>query len=341
MKFMHFVVISALLFFLSGPLSAQQKVQSIAQKARTMEGKILRCSPDGSDGTVSIYDAPKLLKSGMVLKLLPGNYNPRELITFEQNNIVIEGDSPNLYCDLNIIVYGKDVVIRNICAKSVEGGDVTIIDSRIYQIFITNGGKKVEAYIINCALNTLSLYPDKSEITIANSTILNALEVAEEVYSDMRYASSGRGTYSLINIGTVTKGSVSFEKCLLYSNWAVFALNSSNKTLDLTLDGNIIYFAKAFVAVGKDKFVTDLKVLKDYCALKLKDDNILGSKPVFEKDANLKTSWNFQDSKFFMLKPESVGAGKNIGVLIDPKTGMPAAVVAPAPPPVAPAPAAK
>jgi hypothetical protein len=325
------------LFFIAvAPVSAQQKIQTVAQKARSAEGKVLRCSPDGADGTVNIYDAPKLLKPGMVLKLLPGSYNPRELIIFEQNNIVIEGDTPSRYCDLNIIAYGKDVVVRNIHARTVEGGDITIIDSRFLTIYITNGGKKIEAFVINCAANYLHLYPEKSEITVANSTVLQAFEVAEAVYADLRYAAAVSGSYNIVSVGTVTKGSVTFEKCLLYSNWAIFGLNTSNKALELTLDGNIIYFAKAFVFLGKDKCVTDLKTLKDYCALKLKDENIVGSKPVFEKEANVKTTWNFSDPKFFILKPESVGYGKNIGVNTDPKSGMPSGVITP---PAAPAPA--
>lgn len=323
MKFMcYMVLMSALFFLVIIPADAQQKIQSVAQKARTAEGKVLKCSPDGGDGTVSIYDAPKLLKPGMVLKLLPGDYNPRELIVFEQNNIVIEGESPLKWCGINIIAYGKDVVVRNIFARAVEGGDITIIDSRIQTIFITNGGKKAEAFVINCAANYLNLYPEKSEITIANSTIAQWLEVAEEASSDLRYGASVRGAYNTINIGTVTKGSLTFEKCILYSNWAVFALNTNNKALELTLDGNLIYFAKAFVSLGKDKYVTELKTLKDYCSLKLKDENIVGSKPVFEKDANVKTSWNIHEYKNFILKPESVGFGKKIGVNIDLKTGI-------------------
>ena len=101
------------------PCLSDAKVDSIVQKARNAKGtKTIKCSPNGEvQGTVSLEEAMKELRSGMVLHMLPGNYNPKDLIIIEQNNVIIEGDGSGGECHLPLVIYGKDCVIRNICLR--------------------------------------------------------------------------------------------------------------------------------------------------------------------------------------------------------------------------------
>ena len=298
-------------------------VSAIVQKARAQQGsKTIKCSPGGEvEGTVSLEEGVKELRSGMTLHLVPGYYNPKEPIIFEQNNIIIESDGSNELCYLPLIVYGKDCIIRSIHARWIEAGDVVIVDSKTHWsgITISNGGKKVEAVIFNTITHSLSIYADKSDVTVAECTILRAYEPKEggEVETTWRYDTHIRGAYNIINFGNMErKGSVTFERCILYSGSNIFDAPSNSKMIELILDSNIIY-AKKGLAATKEKTVTDLKDLKDFFGVKLKGDNI-HKQPTFVNAPNVKSDWQLYTNTL-TLASSSPGYGKNIGANMGPK----------------------
>ena len=315
-----FVLIS--FFSLFSGLDAAN-INAIVQKARTQQGsKTIICSPNGEkEGTVSLEEGLKELRSGMVLHLTPGYYNPKEPVILEQNNIIVESDGSDNVCYLPLTVYGKDCVIRKINVRWIEAGDVVIVDSKTNWggITISNGGKKVEAVIFNTITHGMSIYADKSDITIAESTILRAYEPKEggEVEAAWRYNTHVRGVYNIINFGKMEKkGNVTFERCILYSGSNIFSVPANGKMIEITLDNNIIY-AKKGIAATKEKSVNDLKDLNDFFGVKLKGDNI-HKQPTFLKELNVKADWQLYTDTL-TLAASSPGYGKNIGANMGPK----------------------
>lgn len=320
--FVSILVLVSFAFVFSSLDVTAANISSIVQKARTQKGsKTIICSPGGEkEGTVSLEEGMKELRSGMVLHLLPGYYNPKELIMIDQNNVIIEGDGSGGECHLPMVIYGKDCIVRNIHLRWLEAGDITVVDTKAWNITITNGGKKIEAVIFNSIARNLSIYADKSDITISESSILQSYLPKEggEVDAAWRYNTSIHGSYyTIVGFGNMEKkGSLTFEKCILYSNSGLFSVPTNSKLIDITLDSNIISFKKA-LAMTKEKTVNDLKDLKDFFGVKLKGDNIV-KEPIFLKTPDIKSHWQL-NTDTLTLKDGSPGYGKGIGANMGPK----------------------
>ncbi|OGV55884.1 MAG: hypothetical protein A2017_03735 [Lentisphaerae bacterium GWF2_44_16] len=317
-RFLTFWIYFVLYLFAFNRSAYSDEIDNAVQKARTAQGTIvIKCSPGGTvEGTVSLEDGLKNLKSGMSLYLFPENYNPKELVILEQDNIIIEGDGSGSECYLPLIVYGKDCIVRNIHLRSLEAGDITVVDSKIWRLLITNGGKRVKAVIFNSCMRGLSIYADKSEIMLRESTILNSREPTETANAEQawRYGTSIHHDfyYNMVSFGNIaTKGEVFFEKCIIYSGSGIFGTCVKGKSLELTLEENLIFFKKALISTGKDKMFVALKELGDFFKVRLKGNNIL-KEPVFKKALDTKSYWQLYTNNL-TLTDTSPGYGKGLG----------------------------
>lgn len=124
-------LLAVLLAVILLPSLRGQVSDSAVAKARAASGSpVIRCSPDGRDGTVLPLEALKQLKRGMELVLLPGNYHdkiPRMEIAVDR--VVIRGEGMGKCC-LNLAIFGKDCVVRDLCLDELHltGGSTTIAD---------------------------------------------------------------------------------------------------------------------------------------------------------------------------------------------------------------------
>ncbi|OGV46446.1 MAG: hypothetical protein A2017_02050 [Lentisphaerae bacterium GWF2_44_16] len=322
-----FTRLSAVLCFCVSFSVSGGKLDDIAQKARTVQNKeIIKCSPDGSiEGTVSLEKAVENLKSGTTLHLLPGYYNPQTLIMLKQDNLIIEGDGSGGECHFQLIAHGKNCIVRNIYLRSLEGGDITVVDSKMRGIAITNGGQKVNALIFNSCVMGLSIYANKSDITIAESTIFNPREPTEKTSAvqTWRYGTTMHNDshFRLVNFGNIEiKGDVTFERCIIYSGSLILGNCVNGKSLELIFDNNLIFGKKGLLIPpggkdAKEKIVSDFKGLKDFFSVKLKGDNIL-KQPLFDKASNPKADFQLYTQNLTLAKasPEyDKGLGANMG----------------------------
>jgi len=292
-------------------LGAGDYADDAAAKARAKTGSgLIVCSPRGlTPGTVAPEEAAKSAKKGNVVRFLSGFYNPVELIPFNDDDLIIEGDGGGGYVDLPIILMGRDCVVRNLRARSIEGEDVVMVDSIAHHFIVTSarGGKSV---LKNCAMNFLNVYPNQQEVYLRNCSIVEGIEVTDagSAAQNWTYGTSISSVYSVIGIGEMPKkGKLDIQRCLIFSMGHLFSREC--KTLELELQGNLIFVANSLVSVPSDKAqVRSLDALDAYFNVKGKGDN-LTSKPLFKAPFNKFWHWDL-NKDVFTQAPESPGYGK-------------------------------
>jgi hypothetical protein len=305
--------------FLNTPLFAD-KLDAEINRARTKTGKLIKCSPYGKvPGTISLEEAGKKLRSGMILQMLPGYYNPMDLIIFDQDKIIIEGDGSGGHVDVPIILYGRNCIIRNIRARSVEGESMTMVDTVTHYLTITSGNKRGKTIIANSAFNWLRIYPNAQNITIKNCTLVNGEKVKDEgkILQRAIYTTHKRNVYTSVAFGEmVKKGKIDILDSIFYTEGHLFG--SDRKLLSLFLQDNIFHVGRSLVTakIGKTG-VKSISGMKEHFELKTKGKNDLG-KPIFVKAPNENHHWDWARDNF-ILTPKSPGYGKNIGVCMGPK----------------------
>lgn len=253
------VMLALFLVFTGESIFAQQKkmdkIDKEIENARTKTGEVVICSPSGKvPGTLTIDEAAKKLRPGMVLRLLPGNYNPMDMIIFEQDRIIVESDNSGGYINMPLYLYGKDCIVRGVNIRGVEADSGIIIDSKSHGITITSGEKRGSAIIANCAMNGLHLYDNGQDITVRNCSVVNGAEVNEEVkvVQTRTYSTHTTGyVYNIINFGKMEKkGKVTFENCMLFSDGHLFnGEHASMKLINLTLKDNLIWCKRSLFSV--------------------------------------------------------------------------------------------
>jgi hypothetical protein len=290
-----------------------------ANRVRALKGTtIIKCSPYGKvEGTVSYEEAVKKAKRGCVIQFLPGFYNPIELLIFDDDGIIIEGDGSGGLVNLPIVCYGRDVIVRNIVARSIEVDDANIVDAMACHIIVTSGGvKNAKTLLYNCCMNGISLYPNLQDISLKDCTIVNAVERSDsgEAIQQFAYGLGRQGYYSVINIGEIPKkGKLTIENCIINSNADLFS--RPEKELELTLKDNLIFLGHSIIPVPKDKPPIKFDAIEAQFAPKgtvVKGN--LSMKPVFLNPAvGWIEGWNL-NPKTFTLSPQSPGADKGWGV---------------------------
>ncbi len=315
-------------FFLAAsfPLLAD-RVDDEAMKARVAKGSgtVILCSPYGKvDGTVGFDEAVKKAKRGTIVRLLPGFYNPIELPIFDDDGVIIEGDGSGGYVDVPLILYGRDIIVRNINARSIEAEDATIVDTKVHSITLTSSNRTSKPVVYNVCMNNISVYANLQEIALKNCTIVSGVDIDDskvgQVDNRWSYGSWSYNYYSVIYLGNmVKKGKLEITECVINTNADLF--NEGNKMLELTLKDNVIYVSHSAIAVAKDKSAVKLDAVEEHFAMKggaPSKSNIL-AKPVFKREAKgWHDNWNLT-TECFVLTPQSPGADKGWGVNMGPK----------------------
>ena len=315
-----------LVSFLAGSLlMAKTEIEKMVEKARTKKGKIIYASPKGGNGTLTIMEAVKELRSGYILRLAPGRYQKNKKATWvnriniDTDNITIEGNDVNKPCQLTIVLWGKNCIVRNIWISGIEGEGLTIVDSRINPS-ICSSGNFSKSYIYNCLIHGISIYPNNSQVTIENCTIVSMYTPPKVVSSEWKVGGGGAhrvGGYGApIYLGQLErKGDIIFRKCIIYTNGFLFYPRWNISSLAVKFDSNIIWAGQGMFVGNKN--VKKLKEIKSVCRVRFGGKN-------YEKKAELsktpQPSWHgwygYGNSSYYIPVRNSTADKKQIGCYI-------------------------
>lgn len=309
-------------------IGAIDRDAKLIKYARNKKGRTIVCSPNGKiPGTLTYEQAHKKMSSGMILQMHPGYYNTKNLVIFRKDKLIIEGIGAG-YINTPIIMYGKGCIVRNVYARGISGGNVTIIDSKAHGIGIL-AGKAGKTIVANCAMNSLSMYANTQDISIRNCTILRSYRVKNvgKASQSWTYNTHRAGRYSLIGFGQMLKkGKVKFENCILYSGENLFSRPSL--FIELTMQNNIIHCERSLIPVSEKKTpLRSFNMLKERFVLKLKKKKFQRTrgkqkkaaeanfmeKPLFKKTPSTSSYWQLARDNYILL-PNSPGYDQGIGV---------------------------
>lgn len=312
---------------LSPLLSAfADKYDDEANRARNQKGTtVLRTSPGGRvQGTIKFEDACKKATRGTVIHMLPGFYNPQDIVAVDADGVIIEGDG-NGYCDTPIYAYGKNTIFRNLHARSLEGEDFIAVDCKVNSITVTTSNAKNTTLIYNCAMNRLFIYPSSMDIMLKYSTIVRGDIIdSKTVVQSTTYGTNFRDIYAIIGTGDLPKGrgELNIDKSIVYSQGFIF--DRECKLMNLEISDSVIYAGHGQVKQNQPNNQQPKAIgFKDAFQYKQKGD-IITQRPLFVKEpTNTRLDgWVFGDKSFFVLKDNSPGYGKDYGVFMG-DNGMP------------------
>ncbi|OGV34041.1 MAG: hypothetical protein A2020_01060 [Lentisphaerae bacterium GWF2_45_14] len=319
------IIISAL-FLLAGQSVFADKIDKEIADARKKTGEVVTCSPLGKvPGTLTIEEAAKKIRSGMVLRLLPGKYNPIDNVVFEQDRLIIEGNNSGGYVDLPLYLYGKDCIVRSINIRNVEADSGVIVDTLANTITITSGTKRDSAIIANCAVNRLMIYDNSQDVIVRNTSVVNGVQVKDEgkVIQLRTYTTHTVSVYNIIEFGKMDKkGKITFEKCMFFSDGHLFGGDeASMKLITLTLNDNLIWCARSLYRMPKGKTeVKNVDGLKDYFGLGKEIKNVL-AKPPLKLVPNEDYGWDRRPGIFIITS--GPGSKKEYGCNMSESAGIP------------------
>lgn len=328
------LAVLAILFLFAGyatSYAAPKKKDKIDKEIEDARKKtndtVVICSPFGKvPGTLTIEEAAKKLRPGMILRLLPGKYNPLELVVFEQDRLIVESDNSGGYVDLPLYLNGKDCIVRSMHVRSVEADSGVIIDTKAHGISITSGNKKGTAVVANCAANHLTFYDNAQDITVRNTSVVDGVQVKDEgrVVATRTYSTHTIGVYDLISFGKMDKkGKITFENCMFFSEGHLFSGDeASMKLISLTLEDNLIWCKRSLFRLGgKDK--TEIKTVDglDKYFTKGKDGKNILEKPKLKDVPNENWNWDLRAGIFIISS--GAGSSKEYGCNMSESKGIP------------------
>ena len=198
--------------------------ESQAKKARLTEGTaVIRCSPDGKNGTYTPDSMAAEIKDGTTLILMPGIY--KKPITIYRSKVIITAEKPER-CIANISIYGKDCIVKNIYLSLLSiYRNTTIIDSIIDSLFIrtkinTPKSGKLSLYVYNTAFHqiythyTVQLYANFSH-SVINGTINWNRNQRALIEKSILY-SKGK-LLSISNNPRQKMGRIGIKDCMVYA----------------------------------------------------------------------------------------------------------------------------
>ena len=301
------------LFFLLMPLFLQNTLNADAErnikKARVENSEpTLKCGPSESEGVITPSKLPGELKKGMTILLMPGKYEYDE-IGINTDKVVITGE-PGRYCDVKVVVSGKDCVIKNLWVREIRSEGNTVFIDSIVSNFVTEKSDTAEIVFDNCCIGTTNICAPGKKLVYRNCTLC----ATEELFS-------------------ANGGDFDFGKCILYSRNLLFRLESGGNKVKIAI-ANSVAFAKNNFAADRDmKMIAgksgDVKKSKLLCTLVMK--KVLEEKPILklemgESDKDLAGWWpgNVHPRNFVLLD-DSPGKKDGFGAKLS-EDGFPASV---------------
>ena len=301
------------LFFLLIPLFLQSALNADAErnikKARAENSEpTLKCGPSESEGVVTPAKLPGELKKGMTILLLPGKYEYQE-IGVSADKVVIMGE-PGRYCDVRVVVSGKDCVVKNLWVREVRTEVNPIFIDSIISRFVTEKSDTAEIVFDNCCIGPTNIYSPGKKLVYRNCTLCGT----EELFS-------------------VNGGEFDFGKCILYSRNLLFQLRDSASRVKIAITNSVAFAKNNFAADREMKMIAgksgDVKKSKLSCTLVMK--KVLEEKPILrlevgESDRDLPDWWpgNVHPRNFILLD-DSPGKKDGFGAKLT-EDGFPAAV---------------
>jgi len=159
---------------------ASATIQGEVKKAREIKDKtVIKCTPDGKNGGVVPLKAVQLLKDGMTLLLMPGDY--QEDIEIFKNKIILKSEGIGK-CSATVKMFGRDCIVKNInLSELYSRRDIVVIDSIISYFscgsWKSNNNEKVDVYIYNTGLNCLSCEGENNTVVeMKNCLVDGSLE---------------------------------------------------------------------------------------------------------------------------------------------------------------------
>lgn len=290
------IIISGNLFGLGG--SASKNIKAARAK---ISAESIKCSPAGGEGTVNPLQAAGSLKKGMILHIMPGEYEKEIVVNADM--VVVEGE-PGKFCGADIIVKSKGCIVRNLWCRSISSNlDITIVDS-VMTYFYTDDDSKGDIVFDNCCLGHIQVFSYNKDISLNNCSISN----------------QGPALW-------LWGSKLSIENSIIYGVETAFVCAFRNKIkLDIS---NSVVFSQGNIAVNKDmsivaKTFADLKKSKLPLTATLK--KVIEEKPVFEQEPSSNVVYSYSEVRAwtravrshvklndFVLKDDSPGKKDGLG----------------------------
>ncbi len=242
-------------------------------KAKKSTGKIVDIIPLSKNN--KSYDKLnkfiQSIKRGNIVRIYPGKYNDEYdksktmKLILDEDNIIIEGDDIKKLCNINLVLEGKNIIVRNINIRSLECNDAIIINSIIGSATFTNGGRSVEQIAYNSCFSHITIYPNNSSVHLKNCTILSSVKENTE-QGQWKYNATRSSGGSLLSIGKMNqKGEIIIEDSVLNTNGSFLRTSFNLKLLRIKLRNSLIY-AKNGCQIRGNK-LDDIKAIKKYCPI--------------------------------------------------------------------------
>ena len=279
---------------------------------RKLKGtKEIICSPEGENGGMAPVKALAALKKGMTLRLLPGSY-PAE-ISISKDKIIVIGDDPTRTCEVNLTIYGKGCLVKNIWISQLTAYDnLKVIDSLVERFDSRDKRKtKMNHFLYNTGLAYIGTSYRDTSFTINRCTIIG-------------------DTYPPIRSDAFSKWNIS--NSILFSHTFVFGVDiDGHKKAKLGLKNNVVYGKSGLATLtfdcdvkgGKSQAITPKELKR---MVKLTNTKNIFEKPIFKKPTEAakivrvgrrcrvssSSCFSYLRPSNFFLAPDSPGQGKGI-----------------------------
>jgi hypothetical protein len=300
-----------------------------AARARAISGDtVIKCSPTGGDGTLSVGEALRVLKPGVVLQLYPGTYE--SVLIISTDKVIIEGGTADRYCEVKIELGGKDCVIRKLWANHLElNRSAIVVDSVFNYICTPYDNTKVECVLYNSCCRAIYLGDERNSLAAIDSTVRQGAD------SCFALACRKSGTFKLRN-------------SIIYATYIAMRVFGSPR---VEIENCLIFgdegLAKSPAPSAKKQSETaiDMASFRKLAKSRNKGEN-LGEKPVFKRSSSMDASlrigyldedknkekipgngwfWTRQTEEapdFYLLADDSPLIARGIGANLD-KNGFP------------------
>jgi len=304
-----------------------QVSDSVVAKARTATGSpVIRCSPDGRDGTVLPLEALRQLKRGAELVLLPGAYEMGRLEIFP-DRVVIRGEGGGKSF-VNIAVSGKDCIVRDLNVEELHlsGGSATIVDCIVRGVTVTGeeSRRKVRHAIHNTGLRRLHCLAPSARVDMRNCTL-----VGEGMGPAMDgFGQGGEGMVIREGASPVScsmDAELNIEESVLHAPGVLFYFRVYlRRQPKLALKNNVLHgksgLGQVYAYASSDRnprIAFDLKMFRRQAAISLQGENLVEEPRFMPPSTPEPGRWGMLRADDlqpvqFLLAPESPGTGRGI-----------------------------
>jgi len=257
---------------------------------------VIKCSPDGKNGGDLPINALQMLKKGMTLMILPGEY--KSPIIVSEDKIIITSDGSGKKCKLELKIRGDKCLVKDAYISYINSQeDLAIIDSFIdfFSGRATAKSKPNYEFFNSCFKRINSSYY-ASKFKIIDCSIIN----------------NATALRCSVNSSWDIKNSIIYS----ISTPLSFSIEGKRKT-KMILRDSLIFGKTSLATKGESEQALDPKELKKLAKISVIGDTLF-KMPIFENEIKQRrnranTSMYFiATPAVFRLKPDSPGVGKGV-----------------------------